>query len=588
MSLDAWLAVATVLAVFCMLAFTRVAPYLILLGAAVLLMILGVIDTSVALAGFSNPGMITVGALFVVAAGLGSTGALAMVIGKLLGRPRTVRGAMWRLVLPVTASSAFLNNTPIVAMLIPVIGDWSQRIRVPASKLLLPLSYAAILGGLCTLIGTSTNMVVHGLLIDAGHEGLDLFSITPVGLACAAAGVAFLILVGHRLLPSHAESMQALDDPREYTLEMVVEAGGALVDRTVEQAGVRTIPGLFLVEIHRGGLILPVVGPEVVLEVDDQLIFAGSLDAVLELQKLPGLRPASRAVFSLEAPRSERCFVEAVLGSRSPLIGQTVRQARFRHRYNAVVIAVARHGERIEGRIDEVRMQPGDTLLLETLPSFVDAHKNSRHFLLVSRIDDVAPPRHERVWVAIGIMVAMVAAAGFGVLSMLEASLLAGAAMLITGCLSEGNALRSIDWPLLIAIASSFALGTALESSGAAATIVGALLSRLGDNPLLALAGIYLVTTVFTEMITNNAAAVLVFPIAMATAAQLGVSHMPFVAAVMMAASASFATPLGYQTNLMVYGVGGYQFKDFLRLGIPMNIIMGGVTVALAPIVFPF
>ncbi|KIG18558.1 Sulfate permease, Trk-type [Enhygromyxa salina] len=588
MIVQAWIAVAVVAAVFVLLAVARHPPYLILLGGLAVLLVTGVVEPSAGFSGFANPGLITVAILFVVAAGLRQTGALAYLVQRALGRPRSATQAQLRLVPPVVVGSAFVNNTPVVAMLMPVVMDWCKTTRIPVSKLLLPLSYIAILGGLCTLIGTSTNIVVNGLLVAQGMPGLGMFDITWVGLPCAIVGVSFLLISARWLLPNRDGELGVPEDPREYTVEITVAAGGPLVGKSIEAAGLRHLPGLYLMEIHRGGHIVPIVNPSERLEADDQLVFVGVLDSVMDLQRIPGVGPATRQVFKLDSHRAERCFAEAVVSWSCPLIGKTIREGRFRNKYDAVVIAVSRNGERMPGRIGDIELRAGDTLLIEALPSFVEQQRNSRDFYLVSRLDGAGPPTKAQAPISLVILAGMVALAATGLLSMLQAALLAAAAMLLTRCCSEETARRSMDWPLMLAIGASFGLGSALETTGAAQTIAEVGLGYAGTNPLLALIVIYAATTTLSELVTNNAAAIIVFPIAMSTAAQLGVNHMPFVVAVMVAASSSFATPLGYQTNLMVYGPGGYKLSDFLKIGVPMNLLMWTVTCTLAPLIWPF
>jgi di/tricarboxylate transporter len=520
--------------------------------------------------------MVTIAALFIVAAGLNQTGILSRTLQPLLGNPRSALNAQARIVLPVASSSAFLNNTPIVAMLMPLINDWAKRSRVAASQLLMPLSYAAILGGLCTLIGTSTNLVVHGMMLETpGMDGLRMFDISPVGIPLALIGIVYVLVLGRWLLPTHHHGLSALRDPREYTIEMVVVPGGPLEDSAISEAGLRHLPGVFLMEIHRHGHVLPAVGPDEVLEGDDQLIFVGLVDSLVDLQRIPGLRPATEQLFKLDSPRSERRFVEAVISRTSPIVGKTIRDGRFRNRYNAVVIGVARNGQRIRKRIGDIVVLPGDVLLLEALPNFVEQHRNSSDFYLVSGIEGVSPPRHDRGWVALGITVVMVVLASTGVVSMLRAALGAAALMLITRCVSEETARRRIDWQLLIAIAAAFGLGNALTFTGAASAIAHSLLTYAGDSPVLALAAIYGVAMVLSALITNNATAVVVFPIAVATAAELDVNYMPFIIGLMVASSTSFAT-------------GGYRFRDFVRFGLPLSLLLWVVSMWLIPRVWPF
>ena len=587
MSPHAWAATVVVVGVFALLAATRVPPYLSILGGVAVLIVGGIVTPGAALAGFSNEGMVTVAAMFVVAAGLGETGILAAAVRPLLGWPKRRITAQMRLMIPVTVASAFLNNTPIVTILLPLVSDWSRRIHLAASRLLIPLSYAAILGGMCTLIGTSTNLIVHGLLIESGRAGMGFFDVARVGVPCALIGLAYVGLFGRVLLPEHRHALRQLEDPREYTLEMVVEADGPLAGRTIAEAGLRHLPGAFLAEIHRGGHVIPAVGPQERLEPGDQLVFVGVVDSMVDLQRTPGLRPATRQLFKLDVPRAERWFVEAVVSRTNPLVGRTIREGRFRSRYGAVVIGVARQGRRIEARIGDIVLEPGDVLLLEALPAFVDQQRNSTDFYLVSRVEDATPLRRERGWVALGILVAMVVLAATRVLTMLQAGVAAAAAMLLTRCCSEEAARRRVDWQLLLAIAGSFGLGNALMETGAADHVAQSLL-RLADGPGAALGLVLAVTMAVALVVTSNAAAVVVFPIATTTAARLGVSEWPFVMAVVLGATASFASPLGYQTNLMVFGPGGYRVRDFVRFGLPLTVIVWAFATWWIPRVWPW
>lgn len=583
-----WVTLGVTLVAFLVNALTTLGAELIFLGALAVLMITGILDEAAALNGFGNAGMITVGVLYIVVMGLQQTGALELVSQRLLGLPKSSWTAMLRLLLPVSGLSAFLNNTPVVAMFIPVVGDWCRKLRISPSKLMIPLSYGAIFGGVCTLIGTSTNLVVNGLLIDAQQPGLKIFDITAVGVPCAIAGITYLMAAQRWLLPDRKAVIDYDDDVRQYTVEMVVPEGSPLIGKTIEQAGLRHLPGLYLGDIERSGRLLPAVGPKELLQAHDQLIFVGVVDSILDLHRFRGIQPATDQVFKLEIPRTERSLIEAVVAHTSPMVGQTIREGRFRTRYKAVVLAVARNGERLSGKLGDIRLRPGDTLLLEASPNFFEQQRISQDFYLISNIPDSEPLRHEKAPLAIAILVAMVLLAAFGWMSMLNAAVVAAAAMLLTKCCSSTRALRSIEWSVLLVIAAALGIGRALESTGAAGAIASTLIGAAGDSPRLALIVVYGITTLLTEVITNNAAAALMFPIALALAERLGVSLMPFAVSIMMGASASFATPIGYQTNLMVYGPGGYKFTDFLRIGIPLNLLFWVVTVTVAPLVYPF
>ncbi len=571
-----------------LLMITRIGPELILLGGVVALTSAGVLTPEQALEGFSNTGLITVALMFIIVAGIRETGGIEFLVSHVLGRPRTRAGAQTRLMLPTLFVSAFLNNTPVVATFIPAVLTWARRIRIAPSRLLLPLSYGAILGGTCTLIGTSTNLAVNGLLIRTTGEGLELFDIAWVGIPTAVVGFFYVLLLGGRLLPDRAPPSATFENPREYTVEMVVESNGPLVGKTVEGAGLRNLQGLFLIEIERGGRLIPSVSSSERLQANDHLVFAGVTESVVELNRIRGLKPAGARTFSLEDKYPERRLVEVAIAPNSDLVGKTIREGRFRSIYGASVVAVARDGQRIHEKIGSIRLEPSDTLLLEAEPSFVDRHRHSRDFLLISEVPNSEVPRYNKAWLSWSILGAVVMSASFGWLSMINAAMLGAALMLLTRCLTPAVARKSLDMQVLLAIAASFGLGRALEVTGAAEYLALNLMQLAAGNPLLLLAATYVITSLLTEVITNNATAVLMFPIVMAAADALGVSYMPFVITIMMAASASFATPIGYQTNLMVYGPGSYQFMDYVRFGLPLNILTGITAVVVTPLVWPF
>ncbi|MDJ0592169.1 MAG: SLC13 family permease [Pleurocapsa sp. MO_226.B13] len=586
---QAWIAIAVTVAVFVLNAITSLPAEIIFLGGTAVLLVSGILTEQDALAGFSNPGMITVAVLYIVVTGLSQTGGLNWISQRVLGLPKGQNAALFRLMTPVMGMSAFLNNTPVVAMFIPVVSDWARKLRISPSKLMIPLSYAAIFGGICTLIGTSTNLVVNGLLISATDlPGLKLFDLAVIGIPCAIAGMIYLFITNSWLLPSRKPVISDTEDVRQYTVEMMVSIDSPLSGKSIEKAGLRHLPGLYLVEIVRQGSIIPAVSPQEILRDGDRLVFIGMVDSIVDLHRLRGLQPATDQVFKLNTPRSERCLIEAVVSNTCPILGKTIREGQFRSQYNAVVLAVARNGERLQGKIGSIRLKAGDTLLLEANAKFLSQQRISNDFYLVNGIPNSEPLRHEKAPLAIAILLVMVFIASIGWMSMLKAAVLASAIMILTGCCSSVRALRNIEWSVLLVIGAALSIGKALESTGAAGAIASTMIQFSGDNPWLALAIIYGVTNLLTEAITNNAAAALVFPIALALSQNLGVNFTPFAIAIMIGASASFSTPIGYQTNLMVYGPGGYKFTDFMRVGIPLNALFWLITIILTPRFYPF
>jgi di/tricarboxylate transporter len=565
-------------------------PDALFLGAAILLALLGVITPGEAFAGFANEGMLTVAALFVVAAGLRETGIMDRVGERLFGRVASERGALLRLAAITIPHGLFLNNTPMVALLLPVVIDWCRRREISPSRLLIPLSFLTILGGTCTLIGTSTNLVVQGLLLKQGLRPLSFFELGYAGLPCAIGGVIYLLTIGRRLLPDRKELIEQLGESRrEYLVEMMVQPTSRLVGQTVAAAGLRQLPGLFLIEIDRDGELIGPVSPDEVLRANDRLVFTGVVSTIVDLEKIPGLVPAADATYEVSPAKARgRILCEAVISPTSPLVGRDIRNADFRALYNAAVVAVHRNGARVTNKIGDIVLRPGDTLLLQTGPHFNRAFRNSPDFYLVSTVEESRPLRRDRAWVAAAVFVALIGALVAGYDVMLACFVAAGA-LVTARCLTAGQARRSIDWPVLVAIAASFALGTALEKSGVASALAGLLArSTRTLGPTAALAAIYFGTMVLNELISNNAAAVLVFPIALQAAAQLGTDSRPFIIAVALSASNAFASPIGYQTHMMVYGPGGYRFFDFVRVGLPLNLLIWAIAVVVIPIWWPF
>jgi di/tricarboxylate transporter len=586
-----WQAVLTACVVFATLAallFSQRGPDMAMIGGVVVLLAAGVLTPDEALKGMSNEGMITVAALFVVAAAVERTGALAALVDRTLGRPESLASAQMRTMVGPAALSAFMNNTPVVALMVPAIRDWAKKHRLSVSKLLMPMNAAVVLGGLCTLIGTSTNVVVSGLVAAKTGRPLGMFEISWLGVPLLLAGFAYLVFASRHLLKDRRPAVSPSDDPRQYSLEMLVETGSPLIGRSIEEAGLRGLDGLFLMEIDRGGHVMAAVAPTERLEAGDRLVFVGVVDSVVELQKIRGLRPATDQVFMLDDPRSERTLIEAVVSNTCPLIGRTIREGRFRSTYDAVVIAVARNGERLQMKIGDITLEPGDTLLLEASSDFAEHQRSNRDFYLVSAVSNFTPPRHDQAWIACTVLAAMVLAATLELVPMVAAALVAAAVVVAMKCISSDEARQSIEWESLLLIAASFGLARAMEKTGLAEGIAQSTIAAAGDHPHVVLAAIYFVTMLFTELMSNNAAAVLTFPIAWQTAADLGVNPLPFVMAVTVAASCGFATPMGYQTNLMIYGPGGYKFSDYVRFGGPLNLLVMAITVALAPLIWPF
>ena len=589
MAWEIWFTLAVVGTVLFLLATTPAPTEMVLLGAMIVLSIANVISPSQALSGFSSPGVMTIAALYIVVAGLRETGAIAWFSQRFFGRPRSLVSAQMKLMGAGGLLSTVINNTPVVAMFIPIAQDWAARYGLPISRLLLPMNNVVILAGLCTLIGTSTNLAVYGLLMQMRPEAeLGLFDLIWVGLPLTLVGFVYALLFSRRLLPDRKGPVEQLENAREYSFIVRIHPGGPLVGRSISDVGLRNLRSAYVLEIERRGQLMTAIGPEHVLEAEDRLTCVGVVDAVKDLRRMPGLSIAEEQSFTLNLKHRQRQLVEIVLSGHSPLINVRVKDTNFRSRYGAAIISVSRDGARIPGKVGDIVFRPGDTLLVEAGPDFLDKHQLSRDFLLVSALSDSAPPDFRRAPLAFGILALMIFLGTVEWVSLFEASFIAAGLMVATGCLTTQLASRSIEYHIVAGIAASFALGVALTESGAASLIAGWLVGLAQGSPLLSLVALYVTTVIVTELITNNAAGVLMFPIALSVAEVGGVDFMPFVIAIMVAASAGFITPIGYQTNLMVYGPGGYRFMDFVRFGLPLNVVCGIITLIVVPQVWPF
>ena len=586
MEWQGWLTLAVVLLALVAMVREVAAPDLVMMAGLFTLAATGVLTPQETFSGFANPALAAVGALFVVSAGLRETGALELMTGRLFGGAMDERSGLARICSPVAVFSAFLNNAPIVAMLTPAVIGWAHRRALSASRFLIPLSYASILGSVGTIIGTSTNLTVDALVRDAGMEPLGFFEIGSVGIPIAIVGLIYLVYIAPRLLPDRREPTEELGEhPREYTASMRVNSDCPLIDQTVEEAGMRQLPGLFLVEVDRGGRIITPIAPDQVIRANDILVFAGVVSTIVELQRIRGLVPVTEDEGSVET-RSTKRLAEAVISLSSPLINLSIRAESFRTVYDAAVIAVHRNGERVPGKIGEIVLRAGDTLLLQTAPGFGRAHRNSPDFYLTSEIEDSEPPRYDRAWIAMVILVSMVVSSAAGILPISIASFVAAGALIITRCISGSIARRSVAWQILIVIGAGLGIAVAMKKTGAAIA-VATMLTGFSHDPMLALIVVYLTGLVMAELLHHNAAVAIMFPIAMAVAEQAGADPRAFVIAVAVSGCCAFASPVTYQTHLIVYGPGGYRFTDFTKVGLPLDVICAVVALIAIPWFWP-
>ncbi len=548
-------------------------PDLIFLSGLAFLLVAGVITPADAFAGFSNTAVLAVGALFVVAAGIEETGAVRAFDRMLFGSSTDLRWVLARVMLPTAGLSAFINNTPIVAMLAPRVQRWAQRVGVAPSKLLIPLSYAAIAGGMVTLIGTSTNIIVSGMLVEAGMPALGLFDMAGIGLVAVASVVGFFTLTGFRLLPDRVTAPTVEEGLGEYLFEACVGARAPMIGQTIEQAGLHAPGDASLAHVQRQEhMLFP--RPDLVLFEGDTLTFTGKASMLDELLQRPGLEPSVPLVEE-RLPRTRPLF-EAVVSDTSNLVGASLRDTQFRERYDAVVLAIQRRHERVVGPLGRVTIKAGDLLVIEAKDGFDERWNTSRSefYLVTPRRTDEEKRVNKKAPVAVCILVGMVLLIGLQVLPVISAAFLAALAMIATGCLSLRMARRALNLEVLVLIAAALGLGQAVANTGLTTLLADLLLALSGLGVVAALVGLYVTTNLLTELVTHKAAAVLMLPVALAMSGELGVDPKAFALTVAVAAAASFMTPVGYHTNLMVMAAGEYRVRDYLRVGFPVSLIV--------------
>lgn len=585
LGIDAWITIATVLGLFGVLLFTKLQSDLVFLAAIGILFVTGVLNADEAFSGFSGTSVVTVGVLFVVIAGLTHTGVLQWIVKHLLGQPGSYRKALTRLMLPVAALSSFLSNTTVVALFASIVKIWSKKLGVAPSKLLIPLSYASGMGGICTLIGTPPNLIIGGLYEEKTGEAMNIFATAVPGLFCLAVGVLSMLAM-RKLLPDRKAPESEFESTGEYTVELLVPSDNPHIGQTLGEAGLMQVPGGSLIEIHRFDGEQSLVNEEEYLMGGDQLVFAGQIDEILELTKTHGLVIANHHIFSVSEIEKGHKLRTAHIAFGSKLIGKRLADTGFAEQYNVVIVAVSRHGHRIEGPSRDIVLEAGDTLLLEFPPHFdmntVEKDPNLSFF------DSQDVPNIGRgTLVSSLIMIAMVALSALGVMSMLQCAFLAAAAMLFFRCCNADQAMKSINWSILMVFAGSAVLGLAIQKTGLAELLATSILNVCGTNPFVVMIAVCLVATFITEFISNTAAGAMFFPIMWEAAEQLGYDPFPFLIALMISVSSSFATPIGSPTHMLVYGPGGYRFKDFIRVGLPMNFIILAANIFIVNIVYP-
>lgn len=585
LNLDAWITIITILVMFTLMICTKLQAHIVFLGGMGVLLVTGVLTPAQATAGFSANSVVTIGVLFVVVAGLVHSGVIQCIVKYVLGVPGSYPKAIVRLMLPVALLSSFLSNTTVVALFMNVVKVWGKKLNVAPSKLLIPLSYASGMGGVCTLLGTPPNLIISGFYMEETGNELNIFTTTLPGLFCLAVGI-LSVLALRRLLPDRKSAEDTFEATNEYTVELVVPATCPSIGQSIEEAGLMNVRGGRLIEIVRFDkeIITPVPGNEFVMG-GDRLVFSGSVDEILDLKRTHGLVTASHNVFTIDDIEKGRKLKAASIGFGSSLLGKMMSQTDFEQSNNMVLVAVARRGERIDGSPRDIKLQYGDTLLLECPPNYKVSNTGDSR-LRFFETEDI-PNIGKRTAVSSLIMLGMILLSTFNVLPLLSCCFLAAGAMLLCRCCSEEQAMKAIDWNVLMIFAGSVCLGTAIEETGIAKQLTSGILGICGENPIVVLACICIVGTFITEFISNTACAAMFYPIAYQTAVSLGVNPLTFCVALMIAVSSSFATPIGSPTHMLVYGMGGYRFTDFIKIGFWMNLIILAANIFIVTIIFP-
>ena len=585
LSLAAWFVVFVVLLVFVLQICTKLPSDFVFLGGMGLLLVSGVIPVNSVLGSFSSSTVVLIGVLFVVVCGLVHTGFLQWVVRYCLGSPKTYNKAIIRLMLPVAALSSFLNNTAVVALFTGVVRLWAKKLGIAPSKLLIPLSYASGMGGICTLIGTPPNLLISGFYTKETGVALSLFTPTLVGLFCLIVGVLSVIALS-RFLPVRQSPEDALQGTSDYTIELMVPTMSSLVGQTVKEAGLDKVDGGHLIEIIRMDReVITAVDDEEFIFGGDRLIFSGNAEKILALRDKHQLVNATHHIFSLDEVELNRRLQMVTVGYKSSFIGSCMCDTSFEEDNNLVLVAIAREGEVVKGSPREVEMKAGDTLLLEYSQCF-KADSYSKYNLLEMDSTSFYKPDMRTLYSSL-IMIAMVVVSSLGYLTLLQAAFIAAFAMIICRFCTIEQARESIDWRLLMIFAGSISLGTAIQDTGIAEWISQGILVLCDDSAIMALAGICLIGTFITEFTSNTATAAIFFPIAYQTAINLDVNPLTFCVGLMIAVSSSFATPIGSPTHMIVYGPGGYRFSDFARIGIPMNFIIWIANLFITLLIFP-
>jgi di/tricarboxylate transporter len=545
-----------------------------------LLTITGILTPREVLAGFSNESIASIIMLILITTGLRKNFQIELLFDLIFKRARTYRRFLFRMMTQVAFLSSVINNTPVVALMTPYVVDWGQKNNISPSKLLIPLSYAAIMGGMITLIGTSTTLVLNGFIQESGQQSMDIYDLLTVGIAVSVSGILFMVAFGYRLLPDHKDLLKSYsENRREFVAETRILPDSKLVGKSVRDAGLRNLKGVYLVEIQRDEREISPVRPEEVLQKNDILFFAGNTEDIVDLihiDKGLGL-PSTARSYSNDKTQ----VVEVVLTHHSSLIGRTVKKSDFRNRYDAAIVAIHRNGVRLTGRIGDVELEAGDLMLLYAGHDFRDRVDLYRDLYVISQLREINKPGKKKYYaLAVSAVCALVLLFS-GQFSLFPSLLIILSIMVGFRLIGTQDIKRELDLNMIVILVFSLALGQAIIKTNAGNMIADQIIALLKPHGTIAiLIGLMIITNFITSLISNVGAVSITFPLAYAISTNLGLNPYPFYLGIAYTASAAFLTPIGYQTNLIIYGPGGYNFKDFFKIGLPINLIYLGVVIA--------
>ena len=587
-NLQGWVTIVTMICIFIVMARTRISAVVAFLSALTVLLVTGIVTEAEGMAGFGSEPVVVHAAFFVVMAGLMNTGVLYWLTKHLLGHPNNYKQAIIKLMIPIAALSAFLNSVNVVALFIDAVKIWSRKLNTTPSRLLIPLSYAATLGGTCTLIGNSSNLIISGLYADHTGKALGFFDPLIPGLFCTTTGIV-LVVIFRELIPHRESPETSFESTSDYTVELLVPTENVAVGQTTDEAGLRNVRGGSLIEIVRFDkeIISPVPKDEFILG-GDRLIYSGQINEILELKRTHGLVAADHHVYSISEIDNNRKLRTAYVGFGSDLIGTHMSDNEFERRTDIILVAVARQGKRVDMQPREVILEAGDTLLLECPPKddrkIDEITKGSLTFF----DSHFVPQIGQKTIISTIILVTMFLLSSFHILPLMATTMLAAGAMLIFKCCRSQNVTKYIEWDLLLVLGATVVFSTAITKTGIADTVANGVLQICGHNPLVIMAVMCILASIVSEFVSDVGASGVFFPIVFKEAITLGCNPMPFVISLMIAITTSFSSPIGSSTHMLIYGPGGFRFTDFLKVGILMHIVLLAANLFIVNLIYPF